>query len=242
VQFLAPLWLALAGAAAVPLLLHLLRRRAGVRVPFPAARYLARAEQEHSARVRLRNWLLLALRVLALACVALAAARPLVGGGAGGRAPAALALVLDNSASSSLVAGGRPVLDALREQALGALDRADTRDRVWLVTAGGQVTGGGVEAARAAVRAAPALAGGGDLPAAVDRAAALAGGAGLGPGAVVVVTDGQAAAWTRPVRTGAAACASPWCRPARRRPPTAPCSRRPPCRRGGARPARWSAG
>jgi hypothetical protein len=203
VQFLAPLWLALAGAAAVPLLLHLLRRRAGVRVPFPAARYLARAEQEHSARVRLRNWLLLALRVLALVCVALAAARPLVGGGAGGRAPAALAVVLDNSASSSLVAGGRPVLDALREQALAALDRAGTRDRVWLVTAGGQVTGGGVEAARAAARAAPALAGAGDLPAAVDRAAALAGGAGLGPGAVVVVTDGQAAAWTRPVRTGA---------------------------------------
>ncbi len=106
-QFLAPLWLALAGAAAVPLLLHLLRRRSGVRVPFPAARYLARAEQERSAHVQLRNWLLLALRVLALVLVALAAARPLVGAaaGVGGRAPAALAVVLDNSLSTAAVAG-----------------------------------------------------------------------------------------------------------------------------------------
>jgi hypothetical protein len=205
VQFLAPIWLALAAAAAVPLLLHLLRRRPGVRVPFPAARYLARAEQEHSARARPRNWLLLALRVLALLCVALAAARPLVGAaaGVGGRAPAALAIVLDNSLSTTAVVGGRPVLDALREQTLAALARAGDRDRVWLVTADGRVTGGGADAVRAAVRATPALAAAGDLPAAVTRAATLAAGAGLGPGAVLVVSDGQATAWARPARGAA---------------------------------------
>lgn len=201
-QFLAPLWLALAGAAAVPLLLHLLRRQTGVRIAFPAARYLARAEQEHSARVRLRNWLLLLLRVLALVLVALAAARPLVGVRAGGRAPAALAVVLDNSLSTTAVAGGRPVLDGLRAQALAALGRTGARDRVWLVTADGRVTGGDVAAVRAAVRGAAALAGAGDLPGALARAVALAAGAGLGPGAVVVVTDGQATAWSRPVRAG----------------------------------------
>ena len=47
-SFLAPFYLLLAGAAAVPLLLHLLRRRVATRVDFPAARYLLRAEQEHS--------------------------------------------------------------------------------------------------------------------------------------------------------------------------------------------------
>lgn len=201
-QFLAPLWLALAGAAAVPLLLHLLRRQTGVRVAFPAARYLARAEQEHSARVRLRNWLLLLLRVLALVLVALAAARPLVGVHAGGRAPAALAVVLDNSLSTTAVAAGRSVLDELRVQALAALGGAGARDRVWLVTADGRVTGGDAAAVRAAVRDVRPLAGAGDLPAATARAVALAAGAGLGPGAVVVVTDGQATAWTRSVRAG----------------------------------------
>ena len=39
----------------MPLLIHLLRRRIGTRIDFPAARYLARAEQEHSRTLRLRN-------------------------------------------------------------------------------------------------------------------------------------------------------------------------------------------
>ena len=40
--FLAPWFLLLGGAAIVPLLIHLLRRRIGMQVDFPAARYLAR--------------------------------------------------------------------------------------------------------------------------------------------------------------------------------------------------------
>src|SRR5215831_11823629 len=100
-SFLAPLYLVLAGAVAVPLLLHLMRRRTGARIEFPAARYLARAEKEHSRQLKLRNLLLMLFRVLAIACIALAAARPvsrLVPGG-GAHAPAAIAIVLDNSLS-----------------------------------------------------------------------------------------------------------------------------------------------
>ena len=74
--FLSPLFLALGLGAAVPLLIHLLRRRTGVRIEFPAVRYLLRAEQEHSRRLKLRNMLLMLIRVLAVLCIALAAARP----------------------------------------------------------------------------------------------------------------------------------------------------------------------
>ena len=122
--FLAPIFLALGLGAAVPLLIHLLRRRTGVRIDFPAARYLARAEQEHSRRLKLRNLLLMMLRVLAVACIALAAAEPvgrtlgrLVGAG---HAPAAIGIVLDNSLSTSVIDGGRPVLDALKRIAASA--------------------------------------------------------------------------------------------------------------------------
>ncbi len=73
--FLSPLFLALGLGAAVPLLIHLLRRRTGVRIEFPAVRYLARAEQEHSRRLKLRNLLLMLIRVLAIVCIALAAAQ-----------------------------------------------------------------------------------------------------------------------------------------------------------------------
>src|SRR5436305_2046193 len=99
--FLAPLYLLLAGAIAVPLLIHLLRRRIGSRVEFPAARYLARAEQEHSRTLKLRNLLLMLLRVLALLAIAVAAARPVARWMGAGHAPTALALVVDPAAAGS---------------------------------------------------------------------------------------------------------------------------------------------
>jgi hypothetical protein len=196
-DFLAPAWLGLAAAAAVPLLLHLLRRRIGTRVEFPAARLLARAEQEASARLRLRNWLLMALRVLALLLVAAAAARPFADVPAAGRPPAAVALVLDNSLSAGAVVGGRPVLDALRDAAVAALAGAGAQDRVWLLTVDGAVVGGSRDAVRAALDRMALWPGRGDLPAAVTRAALLAAGAGTGAASVVVLTDGQATAWPR---------------------------------------------
>ena len=48
-----PLLLLLAGAAAVPLLLHLLQRHQGPRVIFPALRYLRRAEKELFVMMRI---------------------------------------------------------------------------------------------------------------------------------------------------------------------------------------------
>ena len=64
------------GAVAVPLLIHLLRRRLDIRLEFPAARYLARAERENSRTLKLRNLLLMAIRILTLLAVAVAASQP----------------------------------------------------------------------------------------------------------------------------------------------------------------------
>ena len=205
-QFFAPLWLALGAAAAVPLVLHLWnRRRAGERVFFPAARLLAAATEARGAAIRLREWLLLALRVLAVALLAIAAAQPSVTGRIGARAPGTIALVLDNSLSTTAVVGGHPVLDGLRDELRAALAVTATGDHVALVTADGAVVVGDVATARAALDATHALAGAGDLPGALRRAAALASGAQAGnaaagaPGAVVLATDGQASSWPRPV-------------------------------------------
>ncbi|MDE3128448.1 MAG: BatA domain-containing protein, partial [Gemmatimonadota bacterium] len=109
-SFLSPWLLALGAAAAVPLLLHLLRRRIGTRVEFPAARYLARAEREHSRTLRLRNLVLMVARVAAVLLVALAAARPAARWLGRGHGPTALAVVLDNSMSTTAVEQGRPLL------------------------------------------------------------------------------------------------------------------------------------
>ena len=123
-SFLEPRYLLLAGAAAVPLLLHLLRRRINVRVEFPAVRYILRAERENSRKMKLRNLLLMLLRILAILFLALAAARPvgrLIGAG---HAPTAIAIVLDNSLSTSTIVEGAPLFrrlcpDACRAPAAG---------------------------------------------------------------------------------------------------------------------------
>ena len=134
--FLTPLWLALAAAITVPLILHLLQRHQGPRVIFPALRYLKRAEREHARRIRLRQLLLLLLRVAALLLIAFAAARPFIRGAGVGHAPAAVVLVLDNSLSSGVVVGDRRVLDELKDRALETLERAGPDDRFWLLRAG----------------------------------------------------------------------------------------------------------
>lgn len=201
-SFLAPLYLALVGAAAVPLLLHLLRRRIANRIEFPAARYLLRAERENSRQLKLRNLLLMILRVLAVLALALAAARPvgrLVGTG---HLPTALAIVLDNSLSTSVVVDGAPLIARLQRAAHDVARGATGADRVWLVTADGRVTGGSAGTLDAAIDDADPLAGRGDLSAAIVRAAGLARGAALGARHVVVITDAQATALPEVVALG----------------------------------------
>src|SRR5690606_3535904 len=133
-SFLAPLWLLLAAAAAVPLVLHLMRRQVGARIEFPAARYLRRAEREFSARMKLRNLLLMLLRVLAILLVAVAAARPVTRLVAGGHPPTALAIVLDNSLSTGVVVEGGTVFADLVRQADALLESASQDDRLWVVS------------------------------------------------------------------------------------------------------------
>src|SRR5438477_11358283 len=96
---LSPVFLFLGLAAAVPLLIHLLRRRIGTRIDFPAVRYLLRAEQENRRTLRLRNLLLMLLRVATVILLSIAAARPIGRMIGVGHAPAAIAIVIDNTMS-----------------------------------------------------------------------------------------------------------------------------------------------
>jgi len=195
VSLLAPFALLLGLAAAVPLWLHLRRRKVEMRVEFPAVRYLLRAERDHARELKVRNALLMLLRVAVVVLVALAAARPLARLGLSGHGPTGLVVVLDNSMSTGAVVDGRSVLAGLQDVAHAVLGKARASDKVWLVTADGAVTGGSASTVGSAVDRATPSAGAGDLAAAVRTGAALARGAGLPASRVVVVTDGQASAW-----------------------------------------------
>ena len=202
-SFLAPWFLVLGAAAAVPLLLHLLRRRIGTRVEFPAARYLARAEREHSRTLRLRNLLLMLARVVAVLLIALAASRPaarLLGSGHG---PTALAVVLDNSLSTTVIENGHPLFAHLNDLARRAFDRAQSGDRLWLVTADGTARAGSAAELRDAIQRVSPLGGAGDPELALARAVSVVRSAGLGAAQIALVTDGQKSTWATAPDLGA---------------------------------------
>ena len=194
--FLAPLWLSLAALAAVPVLLHLLRRNIGSRVEFPAVRYLQSAERDSSRDVRAKNLLLLLLRILIVVLLALAAAAPVWTRGEG--TPRALAIVLDNSLSTTAIVSGAPVLDRLTAAARELRKASGSAERLWLITADGTVFTG-ADAIDAALSRVIALPGAGQLDAAVRTAISLTQSVGSDGGAVAVLTDGQRSAWANDV-------------------------------------------
>jgi Aerotolerance regulator N-terminal/von Willebrand factor type A domain len=191
--FLSPLFLLGALAVAVPVVLHLLRRRTDPVQPFSAVKLLREVPVERTRRRRLRDLLLFALRVAALLLLALSFARPYRARAGGAEPPVTVVLV---DVSASLGDPGRAA--RLQELARRAVNLAPGGDQVALVTfsARSNVIVAPV-ADRGAVKAAIGRLGPGSGPTSytsgLARAAEVIGKRG---GRVVVVTDLQAGGWT----------------------------------------------
>jgi hypothetical protein len=102
VFFLYPIFLFGLLAASLPILIHLLNRRKLQRLRFPAVRFILLSQKRISRSYRLRHWILLALRTMAVLLLALLLANPIFQTGAGlfaGGGPVALVVLLDNSLS-----------------------------------------------------------------------------------------------------------------------------------------------
>jgi hypothetical protein len=190
--FLSPLFLLGGLAAALPIVLHLLKREPENRVLFSAVHLLRRAPIEHSSRRRLRELLLLALRVAALLLLAFAFARPFL---ASNLATSGATTVVALDTSLSMSAPGQ--FERARALAKQAIAGAPTGDLVALVTFAddAQVASqpsADRAAATAAIDAATPGAGGTRFRAGVNAAVDLMRGR---PGRVVVISDLQATGW-----------------------------------------------
>jgi hypothetical protein len=195
IGFLQPLALVGLVLGAIPPLLHLLGRRRPPTVVFPAIQYLTATEREHSRRLKLRNLVLMLLRIAVIVLLVLAAARPVirVGGGAS-HPPTALAVVLDNSLSSSAVVAGQRTLDRLKDRARAVLEQATEDDRLWLVLADAIPQRVSRGEALVLVDSVSAWSVRVDLGEVGRLAARVVGEAGLPHGEVVVLSDIQASA------------------------------------------------
>ena len=85
-----------------------MNRRKLKRIRFPAVRFILLSQKRISRSYRLRHWLLLALRTLAVVFLALLLANPIFQTGAGfaGGGPVSLVILLDNSLSMTWSADG----------------------------------------------------------------------------------------------------------------------------------------
>ena len=138
--FAAPLFLLAALAGLIPVLVHLIHRRKAKVVPFSTLRFLRISVQKTRRRKYIEDMSLLILRVLLLVLLAAGLARPAISSLAslwGGGKTAAIAIVLDNSASMAVVDGGRPRFDTARQAAEQVLARLREGDQVALLPTGG---------------------------------------------------------------------------------------------------------
>ncbi|HTY01249.1 MAG TPA: BatA domain-containing protein, partial [Bacteroidota bacterium] len=103
--FLNPFMLFGLVAASVPLVIHLLNLRKLRTVDFSSLRFLKELQRSSIRRVKIRQWLLLAIRTLLIVTLVFAFARPALhgtfAGFLGGRASTAMLLLIDDSPSTS---------------------------------------------------------------------------------------------------------------------------------------------
>jgi len=138
--FAAPLFLLAALAGMIPVFVHLIHRQKARVVQFSTLRFLQISVQKTRRRKYIEDMSLLAVRVAVLLLIALGLARPALSSLAtlwGGGRTAAIAIVLDNSASMAVVDGGRPRFDTARQAAEQVLARLRVGDQVALLPTGG---------------------------------------------------------------------------------------------------------
>src|SRR5258707_5721625 len=136
-------------AIALPILVHLFNQRRPRPLSFGAIEFVLRSQRQKARRLRLRQIVLLALRCLLIAAVAMALARPSLKPrgvqAAQATGPQATALVLDASLSMRYRLGSTTLFEKARSEVLAALDRLgpDEPAAVGLCAGAGRLPRGG---------------------------------------------------------------------------------------------------
>jgi len=126
-SFATPLLLIGLLAAAIPIVLHLLSSVRAQDVMFPTLRFLRLSMEKTARRRRVQHWLLLLLRAMMFALLALAVAEPIsraTGGWLSGKRYAAV-LILDNSYSMAVHTAAGSRLERAKAEAISLLSGDD---------------------------------------------------------------------------------------------------------------------
>lgn len=143
-NFLNPFFLIGLLAVAIPIVIHLINLREPKKVYFSTLAFFNSLKKSTFRRIRIKQYLLMALRTMAVLLLALALARPFLPAGVGGAAgsgdtPRAIVLLMDNSPSMSRIGASGPLIDQGKEIANNIIAGAGNRDRFIVATTNGSV-------------------------------------------------------------------------------------------------------
>jgi hypothetical protein len=207
VSFLSIAFLIALPLAAAPVLLHLFDRRRQVVIQWGAMQFLAEAASRKTSARKLKQWLLLLLRTLAVAALVLALARPMLPGSwLGGADRTETIVVVDNSMSMMRKAGESSLfeqaiaraIEETRELPLGDSVRVLLASPypVWATTGSLRVDGGSQSFLEEQLRTLRPTEGRSDLLAALFTAAQTEVQPMQTERRIVLLTDGQRSDWS----------------------------------------------
>ena len=135
--FLNPLYLIALAAAAIPILLHLLNLRKTRVVEFSTLTFLHELQRSRIRKLKLKQWLLLALRTLIIVFMVLAFTRPALrsslGFLPGTTAKNSVVIILDDSFSMTRPDEGGRLIKQAQQKALSILNLLEPGDEATLV-------------------------------------------------------------------------------------------------------------
>jgi uncharacterized membrane protein len=124
-------------AASIPILIHLLNLRKLKKIDFSTLQFLKELQKNKIRKIKLKQWLLLALRVLIILCIVTAFARPtLVGVSIGGTTSAAKTtaiFILDDTFSMSVIDQNGSYFNQAKETIKELLNQFEEVDEFGLI-------------------------------------------------------------------------------------------------------------
>ncbi len=141
-SFLNPIFLFALIAVGLPLLIHLLNLKRPQKVAFSTLSFFRELKNTTIRRIRIKRYLLLFLRLAAIACLAMVLARPFLPPGfsqaGSAQAPTLNAILLDNSISMSRIGKKGPLFDYAKEIVRKIEESSKDEDRFMLQLTNGR--------------------------------------------------------------------------------------------------------
>lgn len=134
-NFLFPTFLIGLAAIAIPIIIHLFNFRKYKKVYFTNVQFLKELKQESDSKSRLKEWLILAMRILAITCLVFAFAQPFIPGKAKTQqGEKAISIYIDNSFSMESTNKNGTLLENAKTYATEIANTFNASDKFQLLT------------------------------------------------------------------------------------------------------------